>query len=504
MKSSLKTPKTVLLIVGVLILIIALVQMRTSHNRSQDPGIMLLTLTGFVLAVFGSPRGAKGFLADTLEGRGKSVPEQLRSVEFHGTTSVEPNTIIQAAVSAAGKASELSSTVRVEDAQSDCLQGTIKGLGALVTQLSFTVSWREVAERTLQVDVKVGHYLTRQPTLYWVIPIGRKRVVGLPAMHRFRDEFAAQLNAHQTRPTPNAQDMPSAIVQARATEPPVMSLFLGETLSPDNGVTPPPFTTEEGDTVPPAANAQRIGAAGKAGSTPHQLDDSYLSKAGEPKPILPEEPKTAFSSARLGRRRLGVASAGLFILVLILGIFLGQNSWRPSVQGSVQAAGSGAQPAAPSPPYTPPAPSYSPPQVAQAAAGAAAVPAQAEPQPVLPPTQAAAPLPGDLGLTSPLRPVGCTGQYIVVYHSSTDPSVYAQDIQTNLQSHPGSKYLLTLSSCSSLNRMSKAGTMIYTVYGGPYDTLAQACVAASRFPDESYVKIMDSATAPDQAIQTCQ
>jgi serine/threonine-protein kinase len=100
--------------------------------------------------------------------------------------------------------------------------------------------------------------------------------------------------------------------------------------------------------------------------------------------------------------------------------------------------------------------------------------------------------------------VGCTGQYIVVYHSSTDPTVYAQDIQTNLQSHPGSKYLLTLESCSSLNQISNAGTMIYAVYGGPFDTLTQACVAASRFPGESYVKIMDGATAPDQAVRSCQ
>lgn len=259
-----------------------------------------------------------------------------------------------------------------------------------------------------------------------------------------------------------------------------------------------------------ASGRQRY-ESGEPGLDSKKVDEYFARASGERSPSM-RKPKPAFSFSSLSRKTLGIATGAFFVVVLIVGIFLGQNSWRPPTQEALQAAGSGAQPAAPPPPpNTTPAPSPRPSQEAAAAAGAAAVPVpaqplptQAAPQSVLPPTQVAAPQPGDLGLTSPLRPVGCTGQYIVVYHSSTDPSAYAQDIQTNLQSHPGSKYLLTLSSCSSLNRMSKAGTLIYTVYGGPFDTLAQACVAASRFPDESYVKIMDGATTPDQAIRACQ
>lgn len=271
-----------------------------------------------------------------------------------------------------------------------------------------------------------------------------------------------------------------------------------------------PFYQARRRTALEASGRQRY-ESGEPGLDSQKVE-AYFAKSTEQKPIPTKEPKIPFSFSTMSRKTLGIAGGGFFLLVLIIGIFLGQNSWRPSVQDSVQAAGSLPQPAAPAPApqtYSPPTQANpSPPPTAQAAAAApATIPTAtfpAQPQPVVQPTPAAALPAGDLGLTTPLRPVGCTGQYIVVYHSSTDPSVYAQDIQTNLQSHPGSKYLLTLDSCSSLNRMSKAGTMIYTVYGGPYNTLAQACVAASRYPDESYVKIMDAGTAPDQAIQTCQ
>jgi serine/threonine-protein kinase len=255
-----------------------------------------------------------------------------------------------------------------------------------------------------------------------------------------------------------------------------------------------------------ASGKQRYESA-EPGRDSQKVED-YFAKAKEQKTAPNREPKPAFSFSTMSRRTLGIAAAGFVFVVLLVGIFLGQNSWRPTGQDPVQAVAPVTQPAPA--PYTPAQATPSPPETTQPAA-AAAVPApiptttsHAEPQPVLPPTQATALQPGDLGLPSPLRPVGCTGQYIVVYHSSTDPTVYAQDIQTNLQSHPGSKYLLTLESCSSLNQISNAGTMIYAVYGGPFDTLTQACVAASRFPGESYVKIMDGATAPDQAVRSCQ
>jgi len=61
-------------------------------------------------------------------------------------------------------------------------------------------------------------------------------------------------------------------------------------------------------------------------------------------------------------------------------------------------------------------------------------------------------MPGDLGLSVPMRPVSCDGGYVVFYHSAISSGTYAQEIQTNLDAHPGSGYLLTFGSCRSLAR----------------------------------------------------
>jgi len=233
----------------------------------------------------------------------------------------------------------------------------------------------------------------------------------------------------------------------------------------------------------------------------HKVDEYFVHPSGQ-EPARDREPKPAFSFSTMSRKSLGLVAGGIAVAILVLGIFLGANSWRPSAQDSVLAAApapqpalaSAAQPEIPTQQVTP-----SPSTTAQATVPAAAV---AAPPPPLP-TQSAAPQPGDLGLTSPLRPVECTGQFIVVYHSSVIPSAYAQDVQTNLSNHPGSKYLLTAGSCSSLTPMSSSGTMIYAVYGGPFDTLAAACVAASRFSDEAYVKVLNNVTPPDQSVRPC-
>ncbi|QCO97328.1 DUF805 domain-containing protein [Arthrobacter sp. 24S4-2] len=230
----------------------------------------------------------------------------------------------------------------------------------------------------------------------------------------------------------------------------------------------------------------------------HRVDDYFAYASGQKLPPNREQ-KPAFSFSTMSRKSIGIIAGGIAFALLVLGIFLGANSWRPSAQDSVQPAAPALQPVAEPalPPDTPTqqiTPSPSP--TVQAAVPTAA------PPPVLP-TKAAAPQPGDLGLASPLRPVDCTGKFIVFYHSSKVPATYAEDVQANLASHPGSKYLLTLGSCSSLNPMSNTGTMIYAVYGGPFDTLAQACVAASQFADEAYVKVLDNTTPPDQSVRPC-
>lgn len=266
----------------------------------------------------------------------------------------------------------------------------------------------------------------------------------------------------------------------------------------------PPAAPSVGESDRPFYKTRRKAALEASGRHPyksgeptldsHKGEDYFAYSSGQ-KPPPSRELKPAFSLSTMSRKTTGIAAGSLAFAVLILGIFLGANSWKPSMQDSVQTAPPAPQPvAAPTlPPETPTQQTTaSPPQTVRA------------PVPAPPPaTQAATPQPGDLGLASPLRPVDCAGKFAVFYHSSITPSSYAQDIQANLASHPGSKYLLTLGSCSSLYQMSNAGTMIYAVYGGPFDTLAQACVAASRFPDEAYVKVLDNTTAPDQSIRPC-
>lgn len=247
------------------------------------------------------------------------------------------------------------------------------------------------------------------------------------------------------------------------------------------------------------ADRQRYDTGESASSSSKKVD-TYVDRAKGQKPTKSSPaPKSSTPLSKLSRKPVTLIAAGTVVAIVILSIVMGTGLWRSTPSATVQPA---LVPA--SQPAAIPGPELSP---SVQVTTQVAVPAAATVPPSIPPTS---PEPtgsviqaGDLGLTSPLRPVGCTGQFIVVYHSSVIPSAYAQDVQTNLESHPGSKYLVTLGSCAALNRMSEAGTLIYTVYGGPYDTLTQACVAASRFPDTSYVKVMDAATLPDQAVRPC-
>ena len=223
--------------------------------------------------------------------------------------------------------------------------------------------------------------------------------------------------------------------------------------------------------------------------------DDYFDYANGLRPASQPAPRPALSISGLSRRSFalvaGVATVALIILFLVIGV---SGAGKTPPQTAVQAGVPAAQPVEPPVAQTIPA-QQTPVQVP--------VPPITPAPPVVQPSPPAPVLqPGDLGLTSPLRPVDCTGKFIVIYHSSLAPDSYAADVQANLANHPGSKYLLTLGSCTSFNRVSASGTMIYAVYGGPFDTLAQACVAASRYSD-AYVKVLDNTTPPDQSVRQC-
>jgi serine/threonine-protein kinase len=109
---------------------------------------------------------------------------------------------------------------------------------------------------------------------------------------------------------------------------------------------------------------------------------------------------------------------------------------------------------------------------------------------------------GDLGLSVPASAPACDGSWIVVLASVTDPAQYATGVQSWLDQYPGSQYLLTEGSCASLRQATPEGNLIYAVYSGPYTSPDQACGVRAKYGDQTYVKVLDEQTPPEQ-IWTC-
>ena len=83
----------------------------------------------------------------------------------------------------------------------------------------------------------------------------------------------------------------------------------------------------------------------------------------------------------------------------------------------------------------------------------------------------------DLGLSTPMTRPACDGMGIVVLFSATTPGLYEAEVQQALNDHPGSSYLRTDQTCSSLNQ-SYEGNPIYAVYQAAGYELEGLCQAA--------------------------
>lgn len=108
--------------------------------------------------------------------------------------------------------------------------------------------------------------------------------------------------------------------------------------------------------------------------------------------------------------------------------------------------------------------------------------------------------PGDLGLSVPIANVPCTGAYLSLIHSATDPATYREEVGSMLATHPGSSYLRTDASCGALVQQ-QDGNPIYAVYFGPFGTGTNACALSAR--GGQYVKQMGAGLSPDEATVTC-
>jgi hypothetical protein len=94
--------------------------------------------------------------------------------------------------------------------------------------------------------------------------------------------------------------------------------------------------------------------------------------------------------------------------------------------------------------------------------------------------------------------VPCDGSYALFVGAAVKPANYRTAVQAYLNRYPGSSYLLAEQNCSSLRHHMDNGASIYTVYYGPYSTLAQACEARSRVGGDSFIRRLDNSTPVGQ------
>ncbi len=120
-------------------------------------------------------------------------------------------------------------------------------------------------------------------------------------------------------------------------------------------------------------------------------------------------------------------------------------------------------------------------------------------QPTAEPTSE--PAAGDLGLSTPISNPPCTGQYVTFVGAAVTPGAYQSEVAQLLASYPGSSYLLSELSCPSLRARSADEGSIYAVYLGPFTSQREACAARDLAGGDSYVKILDELSPPEQQQQ---
>lgn len=102
----------------------------------------------------------------------------------------------------------------------------------------------------------------------------------------------------------------------------------------------------------------------------------------------------------------------------------------------------------------------------------------------------------DLGLATPISTPACDGTGIVVVGNAVDPSNYAGEVQGYLTAFPGSSYLRTDQTCSSLRARDDNGNPIYAVYQVAGRTTADICRLRNQIGGTAYGKWLDNTTDP--------
>jgi hypothetical protein len=109
-------------------------------------------------------------------------------------------------------------------------------------------------------------------------------------------------------------------------------------------------------------------------------------------------------------------------------------------------------------------------------------------------------VPGDLGIPGrPMQRPGCDDSFITILASAIGDQATATGIASVLEAFPGSEYLRTDQTCSSL-RPDVDGAPIYVVYLGPFAFASDACAAQAQGPDGAYAKQLSNDIPPDRVV----
>lgn len=203
---------------------------------------------------------------------------------------------------------------------------------------------------------------------------------------------------------------------------------------------------------------------------------------------------------------VALAAVSYFVVLPATGLMANETSNGEPVARKSTSPSPQATPAPTQSPSASGEPEEAKPSVAMASAVPSRKPsASPSPSPTPEPSESSdpsSPLEGDLGLSTPITQLDCTDQYVVFYASSFVPELYGSEVQGALDTYPGTEYVRSLGSCTTLNQMSDHDTFIYSVYSGPYDTLSEACSVSASSAD-SYVKVLSDGVDPDDAVMTC-
>ena len=105
-------------------------------------------------------------------------------------------------------------------------------------------------------------------------------------------------------------------------------------------------------------------------------------------------------------------------------------------------------------------------------------------------------------LPAPVVPP-CDGSHVLIVGSVTTPIGYQDAVVRLLDATPGASWFTTEGTCGSLRDRSDAGTLIHTVYLGPFPTAEAALASCGAGPPDAYVKRLDDGTGGDDGVVAC-